>query len=79
MLYYFFLFLKTVQDFPGDPVVENQPSKEIIKNLPSNAGDMGSIPGQGTKIPHTAGQLSSTAATGEACMLQQRLNRVIIK
>ena len=57
-------------DFLGGPVA---------KNLPSNAGDMGSIPGQGTKIPHTAGQLSSTAATGEACMPQQRLNRVIIK
>ena len=31
-----------VRDFPGDPVV---------KNLPCNAGDTGSIPGQGTKIP----------------------------
>ena len=30
------------QDFPGSPVV---------KNLPSNAEDVGSIPGQGTKIP----------------------------
>ena len=30
-------------DFPGGPVV---------KNLPSNAGDAGSIPGQETKIPH---------------------------
>ena len=29
-------------DFPGGPV---------IKNLPSNAGDMGLIPGQRTKIP----------------------------
>ena len=28
--------------FPGGPVV---------KNLPCNAGDAGSIPGQGTKIP----------------------------
>ena len=34
-------------DFPGGPVV---------KNLPSNAGDTGSISGQGTKIPHAAGQ-----------------------
>ena len=40
---------------PGDPVV---------KNPPSNAGDVGSIPGRGTKIPHAVGQLSSrTAAT----------------
>ena len=33
-------------DFPGSPVV---------KNLPSNAGDAGSIPGRGTKIPHAVG------------------------
>ena len=36
-------------DFPGGPVV---------KNPSSNAGDAGSIPGQGTKIPHAEGQLS---------------------
>ena len=36
-------------DFPGSPVV---------KNLPSNAGDMSSIPGQRTEIPQTSGQLS---------------------
>ena len=27
-------------------------------NLPSNAGNVGSIPGQGTKMPHAAGHLS---------------------
>ena len=27
----------------------------MIKNLPANAGDTGSIPGQGPKIPHAAG------------------------
>ena len=26
----------------------------MVKNLPSNAGDVGSIPGQGTKSPHAA-------------------------
>ena len=31
-----------VGDFPGGPVV---------KNPSCNAGDMGSVPGQGTKIP----------------------------
>ena len=36
-------------DFPGGPVV---------KNLHSNAEDVGSILAQGTKIPHAAGQLS---------------------
>ena len=58
-------------DFPGGPVV---------KNLPSNAEDVGLIPGQGTKIPHAAGQLSLHAITREKltrcnerlCMLQQR-------
>ena len=39
------------RDFPGGPVV---------KNLPSNAGDAGWIPGWGTKIPHARGQLSHT-------------------
>ena len=33
----------------------------MVKNSLSNAGDSGSIPGQGTKIPHGAGQLSSHA------------------
>ena len=34
------------RDFPGSPVV---------KTLPSNAGDVGSIPGWGDKIPHASG------------------------
>ena len=37
----------------------------MVKNLPSNAGDAGLIPGRGTKIPHAAGQLSPHAATTE--------------
>ena len=44
------------RDFPGGPVV---------KTTPSNVGDAGSIPGQETKIPHVAGQLSPHAATTE--------------
>ena len=36
-------------DFPGGPVV---------KNLPSKAGYVGSVPGRETKIPHAVGQLS---------------------
>ena len=39
------IFLIT-KDLPGGPVV---------KNPPSNAGDMGSIPGWGTKMPHAGG------------------------
>ena len=30
----------------------------MVKNLPSIAGDLGLIPGQGTKIPCAPGQLS---------------------
>ena len=50
----------TPRDFPGGPVV---------KNPPFNAGDVGSIPGQGTKIPHAAGQLSPHATTTELMCL----------
>ena len=42
------------RNFPGGPTV---------KNPPYNAGDGGSIPGQVTKIPHAAGQLSLPATT----------------
>ena len=37
----------------------------MAKNLPSNAGDVGLIPGQGTKVPHATGQLSPHATTTE--------------
>ena len=47
-------------DFPGGPVV---------KNPPYNAGDTGSIPGQGTKIPHAVGQISPCATTTELTCL----------
>ena len=46
----------TLWDFPGGPVV---------KNPPSSAGDLGSIPGQGTKIPHAMGQRGLHTATTE--------------
>ena len=42
-------------DFPGGPV----------KNPSCNAGDAGSIPGQGTNSPHATGQLTPCAATTE--------------
>ena len=47
-------------DFPAGPVV---------KNLPSSAGDVGSIPGRGTKIPHAAEPLSPPATTTELARL----------
>ena len=44
----------------------------MVKNPPYNAEDMGSIPGQGTKIPHAAGQLSPSATTTEFARLNER-------
>ena len=51
------------RDLPGGPVV---------KNPPSNAGDAGSIPGRGTKIPHATGQLSLRASTREPSRCNER-------
>ena len=33
----------------------------MVKNLTCNAGDVDSIPGQGSKFPHAVGQLSPSA------------------
>ena len=44
----------------------------MVKNPPSNAGDTGSIPGRGTKIPHATGQLSPLTATIEFACLNER-------
>ena len=38
----------------------------VVKNPPSNAGDAGSIPGWGTKVPYATGQLGPCSATTEA-------------
>ena len=68
-------------DFSGGPVV---------KNLLGNAGDMGWIPGWGTKIPHAVKQLSTSAAYSEPhsrqpCattgvhVLKQKIPRATIK
>ena len=51
------LYLKWITgNFPGSPVV---------KNPPSNSGDVSQIPGQGTKISHATGQQRHHAATAE--------------
>ena len=42
-------------------------SGPVVENLPSNAGDASSIPGQGAKIPHAAGQLSPSTALENLC------------
>ena len=44
----------------------------MVKNPPYNAGDVGSIPGQGTKIPYAMGQLSPHATTTELGRLNKR-------
>ena len=51
------IFQNLIRDFPGGPVV---------KSPPSNAGDVGSIPSQGTKILHVEGQLGPCATTGDS-------------
>ena len=45
----------------------------MVKNWSCNAGDAGSIPGRGTKIPHAAEQLSPRATTREkpACLRER--------
>ena len=51
------LCLKSIgQNFSGGP---------MVKNPPSNAGGIGLIPGQGTKIPHSTGQQSPRVTVGE--------------
>ena len=52
----------------------------VVKNLPSNAGDSGSIPGQRTKIPHATGlELSPCAATSEPRHQNHRVRRLRLR
>ena len=57
------LTLKKPWDFPGGPEV---------KNPPCNAGDMGLIPGRGTKIPHAMELLSPRTTTREFMYFTER-------
>ena len=43
------------------------PGGPVVGSLPSTAGDMGLIPGQGTKIPHAVEQLSPHTPTQTQC------------
>ena len=45
----------------------------VVKTPPSNAGDAGSTPGWGTKIPHAVGQRGTRTVTREACMPQRKI------
>ena len=44
----------------------------MVKNLPFNAGDMGSIPGQKTKIPDASGQLSLRTSAKTQCSKKKK-------
>ena len=45
----------------------------VVKTRPSNAEDTGLIPGRGTKIPHTGGQLRWHTATRESAYCNKDL------
>lgn len=51
------------RDCPGCPVV---------RDLPSNVGNVGSIPGRGSKMPHASEQLNPPMTTRES---QQAANK----
>ena len=42
---------------------KDPPGGPVVKNLSCNAEDVGSVPGQGTKIPHASELLSLWATT----------------
>ena len=56
------VFLKTVKGLHWRPVVKNQPW---------NAGDAGSIPGQGSKIQHAGEELSPHDTTREPVLHEE--------
>ena len=51
----------------------------MVKNLPSNAGDGGSIPGQGTKILHVLEQLRPHATARESVHHNERSSMMQLK
>ena len=55
------------------------PGSLVVKSLPSNARGTGTIPSQGTKIPHTTEQLSPHTTTREVSALQRRPSAAEIK
>ena len=44
------------------------PGGSVVKNLPANSGDMGLIPGLGSKSPPAAGQVSWCGTTTEPAL-----------
>ena len=52
-------------DFSNRKEAFQVPGGLVVKNPPFNAGDVGLIPGQGTKNPRAVGQISPCATTRE--------------
>ena len=48
---------------------------QVVKNLSSNSGDTGWIPGGGTKIPHPEGQLSPDATKTASASKKKKKKR----
>ena len=62
-------FLGELSEKDRRPKLFNLEMKMVVQWLRFHAciaGGVGSIPGQGTKIPHATGHLSPCSATGEA-------------
>ena len=62
----------------GEKMISNMrcwefPVGPVVKNLPSDAGDTGLIPGWGAKTSHVTGPLSRRATAREACASQEPL------
>ena len=55
------------------------PGNLVLKNPLSNAGDTGSIPGQGAKIPQSWEKLSLCATTTESTCHNQRVHPTTTK
>ena len=51
----------------------------MVKNLPCNAGDVGSIPGKETKTPHASEKLSLCATTREPTCCNSRAHMPLLK
>ena len=47
----------------------------MVKNLPSKAGEVGSIPSQGPKIPHAMGELSWSNPTRKPACCNEDLEQ----
>ena len=60
-------FFTKGQDLDGQnkKFILHFPGGAVVKNLPANTGDMGSIPGPETEIPHAVRQLSPCATITE--------------